>query len=94
MYRDYPISPTRFHWETQNATSIASPTGQRYLHGTSTVMLFCRVEPRGEYDTAPYVFLGPAHYNTHVGERPIAITWELEHAMPTGIFEAGTVVES
>jgi hypothetical protein len=94
MYRDYPISPTRFHWESQNVTSIGSPTGQRYLNGTSTVMLFCRVEPRGEYDTAPYVFLGPAHYDSHVGERPIAITWELEHPMPTGIFEAGSVVES
>ena len=94
MYRDYPISPTRFHWESQNATSIASPTGQRYLNRTSTVMLFCRVEPRGEYDTAPYVFLGPARYDGHVGERPIAITWELEHAMPTGVFEEASVVES
>lgn len=38
MYRDYPISPTLFRWESQNATSIASPTGQRYLTGSSTVL--------------------------------------------------------
>lgn len=94
MYRDYPISPTRFHWESQNATSIASPTGQRYLNGTSTVMLFCRVEPRGEYDTAPYVFLGPARYANHIGERPIAITWELDHAMSTELFEAASLAGS
>ena len=74
MYRDYPISPTLFHWESQNATSVASPTGQRYLNGSSTVLLFCRIEHKGEYDTAPYVFLGPASYVSHEGERPIAIT--------------------
>ena len=36
MYRDYPISPTLFHWESQSTTSVASPTGQRYLTGSST----------------------------------------------------------
>ena len=94
MYRDYPISPTFFHWESQNATSIASPTGQRYLNGTSTVMLFCRVEPRGEYDTAPYTFLGTAHYASHIGERPMAITWELEQAMPPMLFEEASINDS
>ena len=29
MYRDYPISPTLFHWESQSRTAVASPTGQR-----------------------------------------------------------------
>lgn len=91
MYRDYPISPTLFHWESQNATSIASPTGQRYLNGTSSVLIFCRIDPRGEYDTAPYVFLGPATYRSHVGERPIAITWQLEHEMPTAFFAAASL---
>lgn len=91
MYRDYPISPTLFHWESQNATSLASPTGQRYLAGTSTVLLFCRVEQKGEYDTAPYVFLGPVSYVSHVGERPLAITWELEHAMPSSFFASATL---
>ena len=94
MYRDYPISPTLFHWESQNATSVASPTGQRYLKGSSTVLLFCRIEHKGEYDTAPYVLLGPASYVSHVGERPIAITWELEHAMPATFFESATLAAS
>ena len=91
MYRDYPISPTLFHWESQNATSVASPTGQRYLNGSSTVLLFCRIEHKGEYDTAPYVLLGPASYVSHVGERPIAITWELRHAMPSSFFASATL---
>lgn len=94
MYRDYPISPTLFHWESQNATSVASPTGQRYLEGTSTVLLFCRIEHKGEYDTAPYIFLGPASYISHVGERPIAITWNLQHAVPTEFFANATLASA
>ena len=94
MYRDYAISPRLFHWESQNATSVASPAGQRYLHGSSTVLLFCRIEHKGEYDTSPYVLLGPASYVRHVGERPIAITWELRHAMPSTFFERATLAAS
>ncbi len=45
MYRDYPISPTLFHWESQSTTSVDSPTGRRYLDGTSTVLLFVREQP-------------------------------------------------
>ena len=31
-YQDYAISPELIHWESQSTTSVASPTGQRYLH--------------------------------------------------------------
>ena len=91
MYRDYPISSTLFHWESQSTTSITSATGQRYLSGSSTVLLFVREEQKDEFGTAPYLFLGPAHHISHTGERPIGITWELEHAMPTDFFTAATV---
>ncbi len=91
MYRDYPISPTLFHWESQSTTSVASPTGQRYLNGTSTVLLFVREQKENEFGTAPYLFLGPASYVTHEGERPIAITWKLAYAMPTEFYHVATV---
>lgn len=91
MYADYPISPTRFHWESQSTTSVASKTGQRYLTGASTVLLFVRREKRGELGTAPYVLLGPARYVSHRGERPIAITWELETPMPADLYAASAV---
>jgi hypothetical protein len=32
MYRDFALSPTLFHWESQSTTSSTSPTGQRYIH--------------------------------------------------------------
>jgi Domain of unknown function (DUF3427) len=70
MYRDYPISPTLFHWESQSTTSEDSPTRQRYLTGTSQVLLFVREQQRDELGTAPYLFLGRGHYVTHQGSRP------------------------
>lgn len=91
MYRDYPISPTVFHWESQSQTSISSPTGQRYINGESTVLLFARETKRNEYGTAPYLFLGPATYLSHEGERPIAIRWRLQHAMPMDFFTTTSV---
>ena len=92
MYRDYPISPTLFHWESQSTTSVASKTGQRYLSGASTVLLFVRHEAKDEFGTSPYLFLGPAHYVSHTGDKPIAITWKMEHAMPTDLFTLATAV--
>ena len=94
MYQDYPISPTLFHWESQSTTAVHSPTGQRYITGTSTVLLFVREQQKDEFGTAPYLFLGPATYVSHQGERPIAITWQLDHEMPTDFFTSATVAAS
>ena len=84
-YRDYAISRDLIHWESQSVTSLASPTGQRYVtqaeHDT-TVMLFARVSAS---DRA-FWFLGPATYVSHEGERPIAITWKLKHRLPADLF--------
>ena len=91
MYQDYPISPTLFHWESQSTTSSHTPTGQRYLSGSSTVLLFVREEQKDEFGTSPYLFVGPATYVSHEGDRPIAITWRLEHALPTDFFNTVAV---
>lgn len=91
MYRDYPISRTLFHWESQNATTVRSPTGQRYVDGSSNILLFVRDTQQDPFGTAPYLFLGPATHVDHQGERPIAITWRLNHPMPTDFFQSAAV---
>ena len=91
MYRDYAISPTLFHWETQSRTSVGSPTGQRYINHArqgSNILLFAREHKVYELGTAPYLFLGTAQYVSHTGDRPIAITWKLHRPMPTDAFAA------
>ncbi len=84
MYRDYAISPHDFHWESQSTTSVRSPTGQRYIKqradGTR-VLLFVR-----ETVDDAFLFLGPAAYLCHSGDRPIAITWHLKHEIPPSFF--------
>ena len=94
MYRDYAISTELFHWESQNATSLESPTGQRYLrhraHG-SHVVLFVRETKTDDLGAAPFVCLGPASYVAHRGERPIAITWHLHRPMPADAFATASV---
>lgn len=96
MYRDYAISPEVFHWESQSVTTVASPTGQRYLNhrrrGTY-VLLFSRRDKSTEFGTgAPFLFLGTAQYESHRGERPIAITWRLDVPMPADAFAEASVV--
>nr|WP_272947630.1 DEAD/DEAH box helicase [Ornithinimicrobium murale] len=91
MYRDYPISRDLFHWESQSVTTAASRTGQRYLTGTSTVLIFVREEKKDDFGTSPYLLLGPARYLSHEGERPIAITWRLDVPMPADFFASAAV---
>lgn len=90
MYRDFAISPTKFHWESQSSTSVASATGQRYIHHAqraSHVLLFARESKVTDFGSgAPYVFLGPATYESHKGERPIAFTWRLHTPLPQSIY--------
>lgn len=91
LYKDYPISPILFHWQSQSVTRENSRDGQRYVHHEergSTVTLFVRErkkDSRGQ--TMPYTFLGPATYVRHVGERPMSITWKLKHPMPYDLYE-------
>lgn len=93
-YRDYPVSAELFHWESQNSTTLRSPTGRRYLDGTSTVVLFVRESTNDEIGTAPYTCLGVAEHVTHTGEKPIAITWQLRRPMPPELLRAGQVTST
>ena len=94
MYRDYALSDRLFHWESQSTTSAASKTGQRYVRhreNGSHILLFVRATKTTALGAAPYVFLGPADYVSHEGEKPMAITWRLHKAMPAAVFQASSV---
>lgn len=86
-YRDYAISPSLIHWESQSSTRADSATGLRYQHHERegrSILLFARLHTA---DRA-FWFLGPGTYLDHVGERPMAITWELETPLPGDLFQA------
>jgi len=96
MYADRAISPSLFQWESQNATSEASRTGQRYIHqrarGTS-VHLFFRdsKEADGDLGAPAYLYAGPASYVSHTGDRPMRIIWKLDHELPADVFHSARV---
>jgi superfamily II DNA or RNA helicase len=87
MYEDYLISHNLFHWQSQSNTSEQSSTGQRYIRHVEfgyTPLLFVReFKKLSSGLSAPYHFLGPCRYVSHAGSRPISITWELQHSVPT-----------
>ena len=84
-YRDYAISPELIHWESQSVVRAESDTGQRYQQHTqrgSSILLFARLRN----DDRAFWFLGPASYVEHRGEKPMAVTWRLEHSLPGDLF--------
>jgi superfamily II DNA or RNA helicase len=94
MYKDYAISPDRFHWESPSTISQASPTAQRYIHQQprgSNILLFVRRTRSVGSRTAPYMLLGFVDYVSHERERPVAFVWRLRRSMPADFFREAKV---
>ena len=89
-YLDYAISDDLFHWESQSATSATSETAQRYFNHQSrgsNVVLFIRPARQDAWRrTMPYFCAGTARYVEHRSERPVQITWRLDHRLPGDVF--------
>lgn len=86
-YKDYAISRELIHWESQGVVRADSKTGRRYQNHEregSTVLLFARLRTT---DRA-FWFLGPGKYVKHESERPMQVTWRLQHPLPGDLFAA------
>jgi superfamily II DNA or RNA helicase/HKD family nuclease len=86
-YSDYALTRSLIHWESQAITRADSPTGLRYRNHQRegrTILLFARLRA----DDRAFWFLGPATYQRHEGEKPMAITWELLHPLPGDLYAA------
>ncbi len=96
LYKDYPISPTRFHWESQGVTRADSATGRRYQKAGQdpswrTLLFVRKGKETAAGTTSPYLFLGPVRYVSHESEKPMQIIWELEREMPPAFFAEAKV---
>jgi hypothetical protein len=86
-YRDYAISPTLVHWESQSATSEEGSTGRRYiaqLEAQTNVVMFARLRS----DERAFWCLGRATYVSHESNRPIAFRWRLASPLPGDLYSA------
>lgn len=90
-YKDYPVSSTVLHWESQSNTTRGHQDGQNYIHFRErgyTILFFARLERKIDGETAPFLFLGPAKgLLSCKSDRPIQMLWELERAIPAELFE-------
>lgn len=90
-YRDYAISRDLIHWESQSSTREHNETGlryQRHIAQGSSILLFAR----RSQDDRDFWLLGSAQYVSHQGERPMAITWKLDHSLPPDLYSAMAAV--
>lgn len=89
-YHDYAISSKLFHWQSQNAAGPDTPAGQRYLGSNTngwTFQLFVRVDQKN-----PFIACGPARLVDSQGEKPMNITWELEHPLTARLFQKFSIL--
>ncbi|MFI5685737.1 DUF3427 domain-containing protein [Streptomyces sp. NPDC051636] len=95
-YKDYALTPTRFHWESQNSTSENSPTGLRYQQhaerGSHVLLFLRRYKDNSIGKSEPWMLLGPAAYREHSGSKPMAITWDLEHELPADVWSYSATI--
>ncbi|MCG9729589.1 DUF3427 domain-containing protein [Shewanella sp. Isolate13] len=86
MYHDYAISPSLFHWQTQNSAKPTSGRGLGYItqrENNKTFILFVREQAKDEYGkTMGFVNFGPVDFVKYEGSQPMSITWKLKQAMP------------
>jgi len=86
MYHDYAISPTLFHWQTQNSAKPQSGRGLSYIkqkENNKTYLLFVREQAKDENGrTMGLVNFGPVDFVRYEGSQPMNITWKLKHPMP------------
>jgi len=84
-YKDRALSRELILWESQSITRAASETGLRYQQHaarSSSILLFARLRA----DERAFWYLGPATYVRHESERPMSITWRLEHPLPGDLY--------
>jgi superfamily II DNA or RNA helicase len=86
MYHDYAISPTLFHWQTQNSAKPQSGRGLSYIkqkENNKTYLLFVREQAKDENGrTMGFVNFGPVDFVKYEGSQPMNIMWKLKHPMP------------
>ena len=91
-YDDYPISPTHFHWETQNTVSSDGEVARRYREheadGRRIVLCVRQRKKDDRGETVPYTCLGLVRFVQEEGERPVRIVWKLDRAMPGELFQS------
>jgi superfamily II DNA or RNA helicase/HKD family nuclease len=92
-YHDYAVSPSRFHWQTQNTAGPDTKVGRRYIESASngwSFQLFVRARKGDPYRACGPVYIAdPADIR---GDRPMSIEWMLKVPLPPRLFAEYSVL--
>ena len=94
-YHDYAVSPTQFHWQTQNGAGPDTPGGRQYLESLSNgwrFQLFVRANKDHAYTACGGVRI--RDQNDLSGDRPMTVMWTLDHALPIALFREFSVLRA
>lgn len=95
MYKDYAISESLFHVQSQSNTKPTTTKGKRHLNHKEmgiTPLLFLRNTKKDERgETESYFFAGPVKLHTWEGSQPIDITWKVEEPLPADIYKQSAI---
>jgi len=95
MYRDYAISESLFHWQTQSNTKPSTKKGQRHIQHKEkgiTPLLFIRNHKKDERrQTEPYFFVGPVELQKWEGSQPMDIVWKVKEPLTADIYRATSI---
>jgi superfamily II DNA or RNA helicase/HKD family nuclease len=92
QYADYAVSPSRFHWKTQNRAKPTNASGRRYLDSPTNgwrFFLFVREDRDAAFACAGQVVLEHHEYD---GKGPIGITWHLVQPLSAELFRRFSVL--
>lgn len=84
-YRDYAISQSLFHWQSQSTTSEESPTGRGYAEQARNHRRFFLCVRK--HQSERFRFLGDVRYEKHEGSRPMSITWRVAQPIPAALLQ-------
>jgi len=88
-YHDYALSPTLFHWESQNSTSPTSGVGLRYRQhrerGSHVLLFVRRFKNTDSGGPQPWTLLGSVDFQSYEGSKPMAVVWQVRTPIPADI---------
>lgn len=94
-YKDYAVSQTLFHWQSQVSAGTNTAAGRRYIESPGNGWRFQLFVRKNE--DSPYRVCGPvtlADENAVRGDRPLSIQWKLEVPLPPDLFGQFSVLRS
>ncbi|SHH74391.1 DEAD/DEAH box helicase [Clostridium grantii] len=88
-YEDKFLNRQEFQWQTPNSTSSSSERGNNIIFNkirNINLHLFIRKYKEIDGKIQPYIYIGKGDTLAHHGEKPITITFKLQHEIPVKIF--------